>query len=141
MKLSDIGAAPKQQQVVFIGKLEDSGIVDREGEPYFVGRLAETLSIRCSTDAEIGAIEIDELFIRKEIAEGDKWTLVDENDPTKGFTIVGYKADWSTGQEVGLFQETTIAAWIKGNRTDQRAEKRSTMMANIEKRRSERLKK
>jgi hypothetical protein len=135
MKLSQIGAAPKMQQIVFIGELSDSGIVDREGEPYYVGKLAEVLTIRCSTDPEVGAIEVEELYIRKQIAEGDDWTLIDEKDPAKGFTIPNYKADWSTGQEVGLFQETTIAAWIKGSRKDKREENRSSMLQRIEERR------
>lgn len=138
MKLHEIGAAPKQAAIVFIGQLTDSGKTDRDGEPYFVGKLLEPITIRCSTEPEAGDIEVEELFIRKELVDGDLWQLVDEKDPEKGFTIPAYKADFSSTHEFGLFQETTIAAWVKSNRADKRADRKSSFLQSIKDRRDAR---
>lgn len=138
MKLSEIGAAPIKQAVVFVGKLVDANIQDRDGNPYYVGKCLNPVIVRCSTDADYGEIEVDEFLIREEDALGDQWEMLDENDPEKGFTIPSYKTDWSVGQEMAIFQKETIAQWRRGDRRSRKDESKSSALQRLEERRKNR---
>lgn len=137
MKLSEIGAAPSKQQVVFIGKLVDSNKLDRDGNPYYLGKCLNPVVIRCSTD-DYGEIEVDEFLVREEDALGEAWELIDEKDPTKGFTIPDFKTDWMQGHEMAIFQKETIAQWRRGDRVSRKAEHKSSSLQRLAERRKNR---
>lgn len=131
MKLSELGLV-KTTLIAFIGELLETNILSSEGEPYFLGKLVEPITVRCSTDKEILPLEgVTELYVRKRDVDSDAWVYVDEKDPKKGYFIPGYKSDFSKGQEMCLYQETTIAEWTRSNRTERGARKRSSINDKI----------
>lgn len=132
MKLSELGLL-KATMIAFVGELTQTSVLSSEGEPYYLGKLLTPITVRCSTDKTIDPIEeVDELYIRQHDAEGDSWKLVDEADPKKGFSIPGFKTDFSKSQEICLYQETTILEWTKGNRKEQREEKDMSIRQRLE---------
>lgn len=131
MKLSQLGLV-KTTLIAFIGELLETNILSSEGEPYFLGKLVEPITVRCSTDKEILPIEgVEELYVRKRDVDSDAWVYVDEKDPKKGYFIPNYKSDFSKGQEICLYQETTILEWTRGNRSDNSKRRTSSLNDKI----------
>lgn len=123
MKLSAFGLI-KETLVLFVGNLLETNFVSSEGESYYLGKLLNPITVRCSVDKGIEPIEgVEELYIRERDALGEDWVFVDEKDPSKGFYLKGYKTDFSKGQEMCLYQSETIAEWAKGNRKSSRVER------------------
>ena len=125
MKLAELGFITAKPPVVFVGKFEPTGILSSNDEEYFKGTLKQPVIVHCSVDKEIEPIETDELFIRESDVNSDLWEAADGTDPNNGITIPGFKTDFSKGQEICIFQETTIAKWTKENRTE-RGKKRTS---------------
>lgn len=137
MKLSELGLL-KTVIVAFIGELLETSLTTSEGEPYYLGKLLNPITVRCSSDKDILPIETDELYIRQRDVESDEWIFIDEKDPSKGYYIKGYKTDFSKGQQICIYQDTTIAEWSKGNRQARGLERRSNINDAIKKRMADR---
>lgn len=95
---------------------EETQIQDREGELYYSAKLKDPVTVRCSTDNTIPSFQTSEIFVRASALELDSWELVDSNDPKSGLHIKGWVVDFSKGQQIPIYQETTIRQWAKGER-------------------------
>lgn len=132
MKLSELGVAIAVQVIRFIGLPQQTTIESSDGELYYSWKLREPINVRCSTLPEMEPLEVDELFLRESLVQSDKW-LKDEKDGS--MYIPDYKADFSKGQDIPIYQETTIRAWAKDQRKGDREKGNQGFLAKIEARR------
>lgn len=133
MKLTDAFKIEKGADIILVGKPEVTNHETRDGEPYYVAKLKTPVMVHCSVDKGIEPFETDEVYIRESAIEQD-WKFVDEKKPEKGYFMPGWKVDFSKGQELVLYQETTIAKWTKTDRTSRSDERRTGINARIKER-------
>lgn len=135
MKLTEVFKIEKGTNIILVGKPEVTNFETSEGEPYYVAKLKTPVMVHCSADKGIEPFETDEVYLRESAIE-QEWTFVNPEKPDEGYFIPGWKVDFSKGQELVLYQETTIAKWAKENRTNRGDERRTGINARI----AERLK-
>lgn len=121
----------EDNKAILIGTPELTNFVTSEDEPYYAVKLKNTITVRCSIDKEILPQEIDEVFVRKSALESDDWKFVDENKHDEGFYMPNWVVDFSKGQQLALYQETTIAKWTKLSRGDRRSSNRDEINNRI----------
>lgn len=105
--------------------------MDSEEQPYYVVKLKTPISVRCSVDAEILPYETDEVYLRKSALESDSWTPVDPEHPEDGFYMPNWVVDFSKGQQIAIYQETSIKKWAQLNRGDRRIQNRDRINDSI----------
>lgn len=141
MLLTDLlGIELKSKDIVLVGKPEESGILSSDGEPYFIFQLKTPVTVRCSVDKTIEPFQTGEVYVRESAVKSDKWLLVDPKKPKEGFYMKDWKVDFSKGQEVVLYQETTIQKWARSNRGSRRTENAISINERIKARQAERAK-
>lgn len=149
MKLNQLGVVLQASLIAFGQDFKPSGIFDSNEEEYYVGKLLEPIQVRCSTMKEMEAIEVDELYVRKEHALGEGWEPINKEEFEKlqaagkaseykgGFHIPGWKADFSKNQMVAIYQPETIAAWARGKRKESKEEGNKSFLDKIKERRAQ----
>ena len=135
MKLSDLGLVTAKPPVVFVSKLEPSGLLSSTGEMYYKGRLLTPVIVNCSTSKDIEPIETDELYVRESDVLSDLWEQVKD-----GVTIPKFVTDFSTGQEICLFQSETIRQWTQKNRAGKTKFRDETINKSFRERIADRIK-
>lgn len=102
--------------------IEESTLINRDGIPYYRGKLVEPIMARCSTMPEESAIECDEVYFLEDLLDAD-WQVDEktngvylENDKNRPYVV-----DYSTTHSVVLYQETHISQWIRNQRKESRA--------------------
>jgi len=133
MKLTEAFKIETAANIVLVGKPEVTNFETSDGEPYYVAKLKEPVMVRCSVDKGIDAFETEEVYIRESALEGD-WTFVDEKKPEEGYYMKDWKVDFSKGQELVLYQETTIAKWTKTDRANRADVRRTGINARLQER-------
>jgi len=118
MKLSDFGFAEAKAPIVFIGKMIETDIETSEGELYWLGKLKDPVMVGCSVNKDIERHEVDELYVRASDKDSDLWVGVNGKDLSEGYFIPNWVADFSTGQEIEIYQSETIRRWAQGNRKE-----------------------
>ena len=131
MKLTEVFGIAKSANIILVGKPEVTNFETSDGEPYYVAKLKSPVMVRCSVDKGIEAFETDEVYIRESALNAEGWTFVDPNKHEEGFYMPDWKVDFSKGQELVLYQETTIAKWTKGERANRGDERRTGINARI----------
>ncbi len=111
-----LGVKIGHEEVILAGAPELTAILDSEDKPYYVARTLKPVMARCSMDATLEGLEVDEVYLREADAVGDKWAFVDEKDPSKGVYLPGYIVDFSKSHNMVLLQSESIRKWVKGNR-------------------------
>lgn len=133
MKLTEAFKIEKGADIILVGKPEVTNFETRDGEPYYVAKLKTPVMVHCSVDKGIEPFEADEVYIRESAIEQD-WSFVNKDKPEEGYFMPGWKVDFSKGQELVLYQETTIAKWTKTDRANRGDERRSGINARIKER-------
>lgn len=129
MKLKDLGVVPAIIAIRLTGTPTISTKTTSDGMPYYEWALKSPITVRCSVDPEIEPLEVESLFVREEALNLETWTGSEE----EGFHIPGWKADFSKNQEIAIYQETTIAMYIRDNRKDRTSERRGSINERIKK--------
>jgi len=135
-----LGLKIEAVKVILVGTPEVTNIVDSEDKPYYVAKLKSPIMVRCSTDPQIEAQEIDEIYLRESAITADGWTPIVEGKPEEGYTMPDWVADFSKGQGIAIYQATSIKTWTKTTRGDRRAEERNRINDSIRKRMADRKK-
>jgi hypothetical protein len=110
-------------KVILVGTPEETNILDSNDQPYLVAKLKNPVVVRCSVDVNILPQEVTEVYFRKSALDIDGWVAVDEAKPEDGFYLPKWVVDFSVGQQIPIYQETSIKAWTKTTRGNQRNEK------------------
>lgn len=140
MLLKDLGIVSAIQPIVFVGKPEPSGKMTSDGDEYYTWKLKNPITVRCSVDSAIEPQEVEELYIRKTDLDKDVWVTLVEGKPEDGIIVPNWRADFSKGQEIPIFQETTIAQWTKANRGNRREQARQGINERIKARQANKAK-
>lgn len=130
--LKNLGIAVKQNLIRFDANESplETSIVSKDGLPYFQWKLVEPINVRCSTNKEISLQDVDSLLVREDVLQSDKW-LKDDT----GFYLDGFIADFSVSHEECVYQETTIAGWVRDKRKENRETRNTELMRRLEERR------
>lgn len=111
---------------------EETAILNKDKMPYYACKLKEPIMVRCSMDAEIGSIEVDEVYVLESALDLD-WA----GTPEEGMFMEGWVADLSKGHNlIALYQEKPISAWVSAQRDadkEKRASKLSERLAALRK--------
>lgn len=135
MKLTQLlGVDTLATAIILVGKPEITNILDSEEKPYWVVQLKDEITVRCSVDKDIEPFQTKEVYVRQEAIESEDWQFVDETKPEQGFFMKDWKVDFSKGQEIPIYQSTTIAKWAKDNRSSRVADRRTGINARIRER-------
>lgn len=117
---------------VRILSFEPSAIEDRDGTLYYECKLVKPIEVGCSTNPEVGKLEVDVVYMRKAIVDKG---LVDETvfdgDEKDGYFIKDWVTDISKAHSVALYQETTIKSWVKGQRSERKDKNELTFQERI----------
>jgi hypothetical protein len=105
------------KQIIFVGVPEATNIIDRDNQPYYVCKLAEEITVRCSSDPMVIAHPATELYVRASALQRNDWVYLDETKPDAGFFIPGWVADFSKAQRIDIYQEKSIQQWARGERS------------------------
>lgn len=119
--------------IILVGTPEITNFTDSDDKPYFLAKLLNPVTVRCSVDPLIEPFETDEVYVRQSDISAEGWELVDEKDPSKGFFRKGWVVDFSKGQKFAVYQSETIKKWARGNRGLRRDEERSALNETIRK--------
>ena len=136
MKLSEMfpitGLAASK--VILVGAPEPTDVLDRDKQPYFRFNLAEPITVRCSTDKDMPALEnVTEIYMRSKDVDEATVTFVNGKDAAEGYFVEGWKADFSTTQEMPIYQATTINEWRKSDRQVKGDERKLSLAEKIKK--------
>jgi hypothetical protein len=112
-----LGLDLKEVKVVLMGIPEETAHLDSDDQPYFKVGLKDPIKVLCSMDAAIEPEEVDEIYIRKSALDLDGWEFVNGKDATEGYFMPKWVVDFSKGQQIPIYQETTIKKWTKENRS------------------------
>ena len=126
MKLSEMGFAVPKTAIALVGQPEVTSFMDSDNKPYYRIGLVKPVMVHCSVDSLIDPIEADAVFMRERDLDQD-FTLVTEGKPEEGYYIPNWVVDFSKGQELCLYQETTIRKWVRDNRGDRDDKKRTSI--------------
>lgn len=111
-------------KIVFVGVPEVSAFMSKEkNEPYYKVQLKDAITVRCSTNPQLGTFEVDELYVRESAFASDQWKYADEKNPEKGFWMENWVADFSINQKIPIYQETSILEYVRlsrGLKTEER---------------------
>lgn len=112
-------------QVILIGSGELTNTMSATGEPYYLFKLKSPVMVGCSMDADIERFEADEVYLRQSALTDESLTikLVTPDKPEDGFYFDKWVIDFSLGQRIPIYQETTIREWSKGNRGVRRVQR------------------
>lgn len=127
--------------IVILGEPIETNVLDSDGKPYYSCKLKNPIIARCSIDKEIEPVETDEVFIRSTAVDTVEATLVNPEKPEEGWFIKNWVVDFSKGQEIVLYQETTIAKWARENRGARKTTRNSDINQRIKAKMAERGKK
>lgn len=117
--------------IVLVGTPEVTNLVTSDDEPYYAIKLKTPLTVRCSIDPDVLPFEADEVYVRKSAITSDGWKFIDEKKPEEGFYMPNWVVDFSKGQQIPVYQETSIKKWSKNNRGDRRERNREEINARI----------
>lgn len=132
MKLADIlGLDLGQTKAILTGKPEATNIETSDGELYYIAKLKEPVTVRCSVDPNIDAFETDEVYIRESALTSEEWVAVDEKKPEDGFYMPNWVVDFSKGHEIPVYQAESIKKWARGQRDNNRDERRKSINDGI----------
>ena len=137
---SKLGLELGQKSVIFVGTPEISNLVTSDNEPYYIAKLKNEVTVRCSTNPDIEPMIVDEAYVRESALKLD-WTFVNEAKPEEGFFIPDWKLDFSTNQGIVIYQDETIRAWSKKQRGTRKAESTSRINTGIRERMAKRAEK
>ena len=126
-----LGVKVDATQVILVGVPEETIYMDSDDQPYYVAKLKNPVTVRCSIDPEILPHEADEVFIRKSAITQEGWVFVDEKKPAEGFFMPNWVVDFSKGQNLPLYQETSIKKWTKTTRGERRDTTREKINTGI----------
>lgn len=121
----------KEVKVILIGNPEETNFMDSDNKPYYSVKLKNPAICRCSVDAEIEAHEVDEIYIRQDALTADGWEFVNGKDATDGYFMPKWVLDFSIGQKLPIYQETSIKQWLKGSRENKRVTNRDDINGGI----------
>lgn len=105
--------------------------MDSDEKPYYLAKLKNPIRVGCSVDPNIERFETDEVYVREEAVNSEGWSFVTEGKPEDGFFREGWVVDFSKGQEIPIYQETTIKKWTKENRGTRGLERTTKINASI----------
>lgn len=132
MNLAAVLKLDLAKQAILVGVPEKTVHVDRDDKPYYKVQLVEPVLVGCSMDTGIDTFETKEVYVREADINSEGWVFVDEADHTKGFYRDGWVVDFSQGQALPLYQETTIKKWSKEQRGDRRTSRRDELNKKIQ---------
>lgn len=112
-----LNLSDKQTQIIFVGIPEATNVVDRDNQPYYICKLQDEITVRCSSDPSVIAHPATELYVRAAALQRNDWVYLDEANPDKGFYIPGWVADFSKAQRIDIYQEKSIQQWARGERS------------------------
>lgn len=139
MKLTEVlGLDLKTVKVVLIGIPEQTAHLDSDDQPYYKVGLKDPITVLCSMDPLIEPEIVDEVYIRKSALDLEGWEFVNGKDATEGYTMPKWIVDFSKGQQIPIYQETTIKNWTKANRTVRNDAKRDNINSGIKERMAKR---
>jgi len=123
MKLTEILKMDvNDNRPIIVGTPVITNFEDSDGKPYYEATLLKPIRVTCSTDPSLGSFSAEVVYIREAALSEDGWKLVEEGNPEAGFYREGWVVDFSTGQELPLYQAETIKKWSreksKTNKTD-----------------------
>lgn len=131
MNLASILKLNLDERKVIIISAEETNIVDSDEQPYFLCKLKNPIKVFCSVEPDIEAFESDEVYVRKSAINSEGWSLVDEKKPEEGSYRDGWVVDFSVGQRIPIYQETTIKRWTKENRGVRRTTRNTNINTGI----------
>lgn len=111
-------------KVILMGNPEETNFMDSDDKPYYVAKLKAPVMVRCSVDPTVDAQEVDEVYIRKDAISMEGWEFVNGKDATEGYFMPKWTVDFSIGQKLPIYQETSIKKWLKSSR-DEKSKSRS----------------
>lgn len=117
--------------IVLVGKPEVTNFTTSDGEPYYSCQLKDEVTVRCSVDPNIEPFPTKEIFLRESAINKEGWKFVDEKKPEEGFYMPDWIVDFSKGQELPVYQETTIKKWYQTNRSATRDSERKRINDSI----------
>lgn len=126
-----LGINIENANIILVGTPEITNFTDSDDKPYFLAKLLNPVTVRCSVDPMIEPFETDEVYVRQSDISAEGWELVDEKDPSKGFFQKGWVVDFSKGQKFAVYQSETIKKWARGNRSVRRDAERSALNETI----------
>ena len=132
MNLAAVLKLDLTKQAILVGVPEKTVHMDREDKPYYKVQLVEPVVVGCSMDTALDTFETNVVYVRQDDLNSDGWTFVDENDHSKGFYRDGWLVDFSQGQALPLYQDMTIKAWSRGERTNRRTTRRDDLNKKIQ---------
>lgn len=141
IKLRD--AVNKMMLAIDPETIEETSLINRDGEMYYRAKLIDPVMVRCSTMPEEQAIEMDEVHFLENLLDSD-WQMIDEKDKSKGVFLTNEKgkhfvADFSTTHGVALYQEGYISQWIREQRKTKSDERKDGHKNIIQKLRERKL--
>jgi hypothetical protein len=132
MKLTQIlGMDANDNRAILVGTPVITNFEDSEGKPYYEATLLKPIKVTCSTEPSLGSFETEVVYIREAALNEEGWKLVEEGKPEAGFYREGWVVDFSTGQELPLYQERTIKKWFREKSKGDRADRNSKLTAKI----------
>lgn len=127
MKLSTLfSKSLLNQKAILVGEPEETIYMDSENKPYLRFALKNPITVRCSVDTDIEAFPTDEVFVRASALDLE-WTPVNPENLEEGFYMEGWLVDFSKGQGLPLYQETTIKKWSQENRKGRNSERNEAL--------------
>jgi len=120
---------------ILVGAGEPTNFTSSTGEPYFLFKLKSPIMVGCSMDPEIQRFETDEVYVRQgaltdpELVKIMKVAV--EGKPLEGFWFDKWVVDFSLGQKIPIYQETTIRQWTKDNRSVRKVQRTTDVNAGI----------
>lgn len=126
--------------IILVGVPQITNIMDSDDKPYYVAKTKSPIMVRCSVDPDIEAQEVEELYLRESAVASEDWVFVDEKKPEEGYFMKDWVADFSKGQKIPIYQETSIKKWAQGNRSTKKLTDRDAINASIREKMEQRKK-
>jgi len=132
MKLTEILKMDvNDNRPIIVGTPVITNFEDSDGKPYYEATLKNPIKVTCSTEPSLGSFDTEVVYIREAALSEDGWKMVEEGNPEAGFYREGWVADFSVGQELVLYQESTIKKWSRDQFKTRKTDRNSKLAEKI----------